>query len=500
MGGRGGIFVNYRRGPHLPVVQELRERLVQHFGADHVFFDTSSIIPGRRYSDELRERLADCEVLLVVIHEGWLDARDESGRRRLDRADDWVRREIEGALAAGKVVIPLLLDGAVVPLPSQLPESMADLVMRQAQSLSESGWHADLAQLCAVLEVPVKSPWTALPCPAPPKPPPGRWLGIGTAALAAALLMALVLGTLADLPENPGSDRSDGATDVPLAFMAAGWSVLLMCAPVLAVLAVRGVSRWSVNDWERELQAVPHTVYVRRTYLAAVALVLLALLGAFTLREQGILPALGVLLVVIVSVAHTAAGSLRTQRMEAEQWRNWPHALPSPVTRQQLRRAVARLEARARGWSHPLSRQQREKAQWVLQDFEQALAAIRAEGGRSRLTWLRREQPWLFSLYALWVTLNTGLTTAAVLPVLVAGDGSGRLYALPVIAALLSGALGLATMEIAYRQQRWLRSTVVREAEIRVAELAVRVTELSSLARTRPTRPAPRPEDQEEPD
>ncbi|MDF3148151.1 toll/interleukin-1 receptor domain-containing protein, partial [Streptomyces sp. T21Q-yed] len=123
----GGIFINYRRGDHEDVVRELYDRLEQHFGEDQVFRDVASIVPGQRYPDTLRERVADCEVLLVVVHRGWLQARGPSGGLRLDDEADWVRREIDQALHTGKTVVPLLLDGAAPPRPDQLPWPVREL-------------------------------------------------------------------------------------------------------------------------------------------------------------------------------------------------------------------------------------------------------------------------------------------------------------------------------------------------------------------------------------
>ena len=43
----------------------------------------------------------------------WLRAHDpETFVRRLDQEDDWVRKEIETALGAGSLVVPLLVEGA----------------------------------------------------------------------------------------------------------------------------------------------------------------------------------------------------------------------------------------------------------------------------------------------------------------------------------------------------------------------------------------------------
>jgi hypothetical protein len=60
--------------------------------------------------------------------------------------------EIEAALSRKVRVVPLLIDGATMPRPDQLPESLAPLVRRQAQELSPSRFDADAHRLFGVLE------------------------------------------------------------------------------------------------------------------------------------------------------------------------------------------------------------------------------------------------------------------------------------------------------------------------------------------------------------
>ncbi|MGW2204787.1 toll/interleukin-1 receptor domain-containing protein [Streptomyces sp. NPDC001774] len=486
----GGIFVNYRRS-HFDEVRDLRDRLAEHFGDGQVFFDAASIMPGDRYPDALRKRLEDCEVLLVVIHEGWAGERNEQGERRLHLDGDWVRTEIAEALRTGTTVIPLLLDGAEPPLPGELPEGLRDLAHRQAERVRGLTWRTDMLRLIALLESRVGPNWQPIPSEETARAAPGRWLGAVTAAVGAALLCAVLWFARDDAVPGPG--------EVPLSFMAAGWSVLVMCAPLATVLFLLALTRLSLDSWERELHSVTHATYVGRTYPVAVGLVLLALFGALSMRDQGILLSWVVLLVVVLAVARTAAASIRIRRKDQDQWTRWPQALPLPTSRQVLRRSIARLEVRTGLWSSPLTREQREKAHWVLDDIDRALTGLAEEARRSRTLWLARDKPWHLSLYVVWVTANIALTTASTLPSLLAGTGTWRMYVLPVVAALLSVALSLGTMEVAYRTQRRQREALLCEATGKAELLRSRVTALSSPARVKPSVPAPRPEELREP-
>ena len=76
-----------------------------------------------------------------------------TGRRRLDDPDDFVRLEIEAALTRNVRVIPILVDGARMPRPDQLPPSLAKLARRQALELSPSRFEFDTSRLLQVLDM-----------------------------------------------------------------------------------------------------------------------------------------------------------------------------------------------------------------------------------------------------------------------------------------------------------------------------------------------------------
>jgi formylglycine-generating enzyme required for sulfatase activity len=69
---------------------------------------------------------------MAVIGRRWLDIADEQGRRRLDQDDDFVRIEIQTALERNIHVVPVLVEGALMPRPAQLPEVLRLLARRNA--------------------------------------------------------------------------------------------------------------------------------------------------------------------------------------------------------------------------------------------------------------------------------------------------------------------------------------------------------------------------------
>jgi hypothetical protein len=70
-----------------------------------VFKDLDSIEPGDDFAEVITVAVQSCAVLLAVIGARWLAAAGPDGRR-LDDPGDFVRLEIEAALARGVRVIP----------------------------------------------------------------------------------------------------------------------------------------------------------------------------------------------------------------------------------------------------------------------------------------------------------------------------------------------------------------------------------------------------------
>ena len=141
------IFLSYRRQDSQSATGRLADRLEAWFGADRVFHDIESIPVGDDFAAAIRRALRSASVLLVVVGPEWLDARDGEGRRRLDDPGDFVRLEIEVALAQGIAVVPVLVDGARMPAADRLPPSLAPFARCQAIELSASRWQHDTGQL-----------------------------------------------------------------------------------------------------------------------------------------------------------------------------------------------------------------------------------------------------------------------------------------------------------------------------------------------------------------
>jgi TIR domain len=147
----GGIFVSYRRDDSRHAAGRLLDRLRATYQPHLLFMDVDSIAPGRDFVKVLQEHMAGCKVMLVVIGPGWLDARDESGTRRLDNPNDFVRIEVETALARDIRVIPVLVDGATMPREDALPAPLQPLARRQSVQLTHERFGSEASSLVRTL-------------------------------------------------------------------------------------------------------------------------------------------------------------------------------------------------------------------------------------------------------------------------------------------------------------------------------------------------------------
>ena len=134
---RGGIFICYRRDDSAHATGRIFDRLIREFGRERVFKDVNSIPVGiKDYEAEIQAQLESTCVVLAVVGESWLSARDEGGRRRLDKEDDPVRIELKWGLDNEHIaVIPVLLDKVRMPDAVHLPEALKGFVRCQAANV-----------------------------------------------------------------------------------------------------------------------------------------------------------------------------------------------------------------------------------------------------------------------------------------------------------------------------------------------------------------------------
>ena len=150
-----GIFINYRRDDAPGVAGRLFDHLATRFSKDDLFMDVDAMKPGVDFAKQLDTQVSQCRVLLAVIGPHWLDAIDKTGARRLDNEKDYVRSELASALKRDIAVIPVLVDGAVMPAEESLSDDLKPLAYRHALELRHSRFSADADAIAHALEAAV---------------------------------------------------------------------------------------------------------------------------------------------------------------------------------------------------------------------------------------------------------------------------------------------------------------------------------------------------------
>jgi Tol biopolymer transport system component len=147
-----GIFISYRRSDNPDATGRIYDRLVSEFGKAWVFKDVDSIPLGRDFRGHLNEVVGGCAVMLAIVGPHWTDARNGAGGRRLEDAEDFVRIELETALARDIPVVPVLVAHAAMPGTSDLPLSLASMVFRQSIEVRpDPDFHNDATRLVTAL-------------------------------------------------------------------------------------------------------------------------------------------------------------------------------------------------------------------------------------------------------------------------------------------------------------------------------------------------------------
>ena len=125
----GRIFISYRRGETTAAARALFNEIAAALGKDALFMDAGS------------------DALAVLIGNDWLDGKDASAPSPLHNPADYVRREIEAALARNISITPVLLNGAQMPRPDQLPDAIREFSYGEGFELSPARWAADVRLL-----------------------------------------------------------------------------------------------------------------------------------------------------------------------------------------------------------------------------------------------------------------------------------------------------------------------------------------------------------------
>jgi TIR domain-containing protein len=143
------VFISYRREDTAPAAGRVYDRLCQLLSKPNVFFDVSTIAGGEVFDRKLMAEIERSDAVLVFIGKSWLVV--SGGRARLEQPGDYVRAEVRAALQRAVLVLPVLVDGARMPLPDQLPEDIRAITSRNALLLRHESFDDDAENIVAAV-------------------------------------------------------------------------------------------------------------------------------------------------------------------------------------------------------------------------------------------------------------------------------------------------------------------------------------------------------------
>lgn len=82
------VFLSYRRDDTSGHAGRLYDVLAARYGGAQIFMDVDAIPLGSEFSEAISRAIASCDVMIALIGDDWLEARDATGHRRLDDPDD----------------------------------------------------------------------------------------------------------------------------------------------------------------------------------------------------------------------------------------------------------------------------------------------------------------------------------------------------------------------------------------------------------------------------
>jgi hypothetical protein len=120
--------------------------------------DIDTIEAGGNFKEHIDEAVSKCAILIAVVGPSWASARDDQDRLRLSNSNDFVRLEIGTALRRDIAVLPVLVDGAKMPDPKDLPSDLSSFTERQALVLTDAAWDHGIDQLLKSVNEAVQAP------------------------------------------------------------------------------------------------------------------------------------------------------------------------------------------------------------------------------------------------------------------------------------------------------------------------------------------------------
>lgn len=145
------VFISYRRDDTASAAGRVYDRLSHLLRKSNVFFDVTTIGGGKDFAKEIASAIGRSDAALIFIGDKWLGQAQPTSKGRVWDPDDYVRAEVRAALASPLLVLPVLVAGAPMPKPEQLPEDIRAITTRNALPLRHETFDDDTENIVAAI-------------------------------------------------------------------------------------------------------------------------------------------------------------------------------------------------------------------------------------------------------------------------------------------------------------------------------------------------------------
>ncbi len=145
------VFISYRREDTAAAAGRVYDRLSRLLLKANVFFDVSTIGGGEDFVQRIASEIAKSDTALIFIGDKWLAPSVPDGAPRIFQAEDYVRAEVRAALSRQVLIVPVLVGGAHMPRPEQLPEDIRAITHKNALPLRHESFEDDTENIVAAV-------------------------------------------------------------------------------------------------------------------------------------------------------------------------------------------------------------------------------------------------------------------------------------------------------------------------------------------------------------
>lgn len=156
------VFISYRRADTPEATQALYDYLADKIGQERVFLDVVDVAAGDNFRLHLEDTLTTCDYMVVVLGPRWLTEMQAYSYWKLRHVwsdgkkttPDFVRFEIETALRRKIRILPVLIDGAKMPSPEDVPWQLYDFTCLNGIALDSTNPTEGLSKLIRSVDGP----------------------------------------------------------------------------------------------------------------------------------------------------------------------------------------------------------------------------------------------------------------------------------------------------------------------------------------------------------